>query len=175
MSELQRQEPESSKSEGAARKHARRGGPVGDLVSMRMITFFNVLRRSGILTQKRQFGLSEVEWRIITQVSPHAPLSLNGLAELTLQDRGQLSRAVKALVERGLLIRERKPGGPEIEIDLSEEGRELYARMVERAIERDRRLTRNIPEEDLAALWRIMDRMIDEAEEMLQEELQFGS
>jgi DNA-binding MarR family transcriptional regulator len=140
-----------------------------------MITFFGLLRRSGILAQRRQFQLSELEWRIMTQVGEYAPLSLNGLSELTLQDRGQLSRAVKGMVGRGLLERERKSGGPEIEIKLSPEGRALYDSMVKRAIERDRRLTSGLSQEEIQMLWRTTDRMMDKAEELMEEERRLGS
>ena len=156
-------------------RYGRRPGPLGELLTMRMITFFGLLRRSGIMAQRRQFDLSEIEWRIMTQVGERAPLSLNGLAEATLQDRGQLSRAVKGMVERGLLTRQRKPGGPEVEIGLSEDGRALYAAMVERAIERDRRLTSDISPEDREALWRITDVMIAKAEELMNEERKLAS
>lgn len=159
----------------AFRSVRERTGPLGELVTMRMIGFFNLLRKSGILAQRRQFGLSEIEWRIMTHVGEHAPLSLNGLSDLTLQDRGQLSRAVKGMVERGLLTRERKPGGPEIEIELSKQGRALYSGMVERAIERDRQLTSDIPKEDLETLWRVTDMMIVKAEELMEEERRLGS
>jgi DNA-binding MarR family transcriptional regulator len=152
-----------------------RTGPLGELVTMRMIGFFSLLRKSGVLAQRRQFGLSEIEWRIMTQVGEHAPLSLNRLSERTLQDRGQLSRAVKGMVENGLLTRERKPGGPEVEIELSKKGRALYASMVERAIERDRRLTSDISKEDLETLWRVTDMMILKAEELMEEERRLAS
>lgn len=103
----------------------------------------------------------------MAQVGEFAPLSLNGLAELLLLDRGQLSRTVKGMVERGLLSRERKPGGPEIEIDLTKEGRELHARMVERAVERDRVLVEGIPEKDLQTFRRVIDTMIARAEAIM--------
>src|SRR6185312_6070923 len=74
-------------------------GDIYDLVSMRMIRLFVMLRKSGVLAHRRHFGLSETEWRIMTQLGARAPLSLNGLADVMLQDRGQLSRAVKAMVE----------------------------------------------------------------------------
>jgi DNA-binding MarR family transcriptional regulator len=147
-----------------------RTSPLEELATMRMIGLFNILRRSGILTSRREFGMSEIEWRIMTQVGRHAPLTLNRLSELTLQDRGQLSRAVKGMVERGMLTRERKPGGPEVEIGLSDEGSTLYARMVERAIERDRRLTGGISRDDLETLRRVLALMHVEAEELLEEE-----
>ena len=154
-----------------------RGRPDLDygLVSMRMIRLFVVLRRSGILAQRRQFGLSETEWRIMTQLGENAPLSLNGLAEAMVQDRGQLSRAVKAMVERGLLTRERKPGGPEIEIDLSGEGRKVYDQMVDWVHVRDRLLTRDIPAEDAAVVWRVLGTMREQAQAMLEEEQRLGS
>lgn len=154
------------------RSPTERSGPLGQLVTMRMIILFGLLRRSGVLAQRRQFDLSETEWRIMVQVGEFAPLSLNGLAELLLQDRGQLSRAVKAMVERGLLSRERKPGGPEIEIDLTPQGREVYGRMVERVVERDRRLIDGIPPEDIKVLWRVIDTMVGRADQMMEEERQ---
>lgn len=137
---------------------------------MRMIILFGLMRRSGAITQRHQFNLSETEWRIMAQVGEFAPLSLNGLAELLLLDRGQLSRTVKGMVARGLLSRERKPGGPEIEIDLTREGRELHSRMVDRAVERDRILIEGIPEDDLNTLRRVIDTMIARAEAMMDAE-----
>jgi DNA-binding MarR family transcriptional regulator len=157
---------------GAAAKPEAR--TIYGLVSMRMIRLFVMLRKSGILAQRRQFGLSETEWRIMTQLGEAAPLSLNGLADAMLQDRGQLSRAVKSMVERGLLTRERKPGGPEIEIDLSGEGTALYARMVDWVYERDRVLVEDIPAEDLAQVWQVLTTMMGRAQAMLDEEQRLG-
>ena len=150
------------------------GGGIYGLVSMRMIRLFVMLRKSGILAQRRQFGLSETEWRIMTQLGETASLSLNGLADAMLQDRGQLSRAVKSMVERGLLTRERKPGGPEVEIDLSDEGRAIYARMVEWVHERDKALTAGIPPENVATVWRVLGEMMEHAQAMVDEEQRLG-
>jgi DNA-binding MarR family transcriptional regulator len=144
------------------------------LVSMRMIRLFVMLRKSGIMAQRRQFDLSETEWRIMTQLGEAAPLSLNGLADAMLQDRGQLSRAVKSMVERGLLTRERKPGGPEIEIGLSPRGRTIYDSMVEWVHERDRALTEGIPSEDVATVWRVLGQMMERAQDMVDEEQRLG-
>ena len=152
---------------------AREGG-IDELVSMRMIRLFVTLRRAGVLAQRRLFGLSETEWRIMTQLGETAPLSLNSLAEAMVQDRGQLSRAVKSMVERGLLTRERKPGGPEIEIALSTGGRTIYDRMVDWVHERDRRLTSGAPQEDVAVVRQVLGAMREQAQAMLDEEQQLG-
>ncbi len=144
------------------------GSPLGGLVSMRMVVLFNLMRRSTVVTQRRDFNLSEIEWRIMTQIREVAPLSLNGLAVSLAQDRGQLSRAVKAMVERGLLARTRKPGGPEIEISLTAAGKVLRGRMTERAIERDAFLTAGIDEKDKEAMRRGIETMIGRADELLE-------
>lgn len=145
-------------------------GVLDSLVTIRMIRLFILLRRGGVLAQRRRFDLSEVEWRIMTNLGDSAPLSLNGLAELLMQDRGQLSRAVKAMVARGLLTRARKRGGPEIEIEMSDEGRALHARMVDWVADRDARLTEGLDRADIAALWRTTDAMVARAQELLEEE-----
>ena len=152
------------------RNSAQRSAPLRGLLTMKMIILFGLLRRSGALAQRRLFDLSELEWRIVTQVAAFGPVSLNGLAELLVQDRGQLSRVVKAMVARGLLTRERKPGGPGIVIDLSEQGEGLYGQMVAWALERDEALTGGIPPDEVATLRRTLDRMTEKARTLLAQE-----
>lgn len=147
---------------------------LGGLVTMRMVAIFSLLRRTEILAHRRLFGLSEIEWHIITLAGELAPFSLNQLAALTMKDEGQLSRAVKKMTARGLMTRKRKPGGPEIEIELSKDGRAVYETMVKRAISRDHWLTADIAAEDLAALWRITDIMNRKARELLEEQRGLG-
>ncbi|WP_305097318.1 MarR family winged helix-turn-helix transcriptional regulator [Croceibacterium aestuarii] len=154
---------------------AKRNAELRGLVSMRMIRLFVLLRRTGVLAQKRLFELSEIEWRIMVQLGDTAPLSLNGLADALVQDRGQLSRAVKGMVSRGLLRRERKPGGPEIEIELSDEGATLHAQMVRWAAQRDTALTGGIDQGDLDTVLRVTETMIGRAQAMLEKEQQAGA
>ena len=144
--------------------------PYTGLVTIRMIRLFVILRRGTLLSLRSLFGLSEIEWRIMVQVGDTDQLSLNGLAEAMLQDRGQLSRAVKAMVARGLLTRERKPGGPEICIGLSDLGRKLHSDMIDFVVRRDKRMTADIDPDDLAALWRVIEIMTQRSHEMLEEE-----
>ncbi|AKH44324.1 DNA-binding MarR family transcriptional regulator [Altererythrobacter atlanticus] len=170
MGQARTGEQESEVSAREKPRPSRRTGPLARLVSMRMVVLFNLMRRSNLLTQRRLLGLAEIEWRIVAYLGEFAPLSLNGLAEMLLQDRGQLSRTVKSMVKRGLLTRERKPGGPEIEIDLSAEGQALHQKMIERAMEWDRRLTEGLDPADLETVRRALDHMIGRAETIMEEE-----
>jgi DNA-binding MarR family transcriptional regulator len=141
------------------------------LVSMHMVALFIRMRRSTVLTQRRAFGLSATEWLIMTTMDERRPLSLNAIAERLVQDRGQLSRAVKAMVSRGLLTRVRKPGGPEVEIDLSPDGQVMRARILEMALERDQFLTQGIDLADLEAARRVIAQMTQRADVLLEQAL----
>jgi len=144
--------------------------PMRSLLTIRIIGLLDLLRRSGTLANRREFALSGIEWRIMAQVGEHAPLSLNKLAELLGLDRGQLSRAVKAMVERGLLDRKRTPGGPAIVISLTEEGKALHSRMVDLAVARNQFLVGNIPSEEIEQFARLLDELTRNAQLLLQRE-----
>ena len=140
------------------------------MLSMRIVHLFLSLRRTSSVMQPKALVLSRLEWRVMTQLDGTKPHSLSALADRLMLDRGQLSRAVKDMVERGLLTRGRKPGGPEIEIDLSSEGLEIRSAMIDRAGDRDRYLTEGLDPEDQAAAFRVIEHMIVRAG-MLPEEL----
>lgn len=148
----------------------RPSGSLMHLLSMQMIVLQLLLRRSGTLAQQRLFELSEVQWRILTYLGYMAPLSLTGLADGLLQDRGQVSRAVKELVKRGLVSQKRKPGGPEQEINLSAAGLVMHAKLVEGVIARDQALTEGFDTKELEAVGRVVEVMITRARAMLAAE-----
>lgn len=149
--------------------------PLRGLLTIRIIGLLDLLRRSGTLANRREFNLSGVEWRIMAQVgSARAPLSLNDLAEQMGLDRGQLSRAVKAMVERGLLHRRRRPGGPAIMISLTEEGAALHVRMTELAAQRNQFLVGDVPEEEIERVARVLEVITRKAQLLLQREREIG-
>lgn len=136
---------------------------LGGMLSMRIVRLFLLLRRSNATTQPHEPALSRLEWRVMTQLDGLRPLSLTQLAERLLLDRGQLSRTVKGMVERDLLTRSRKPGGPEIEIDLTRQGLGLRSAMIDQAGERDRFLIEGLDPADLAVAFKVVEHMIARA------------
>ena len=154
---------------------SKRDGHLPGLMTIRIIDLLEVLRRSGTMANKREFGLSGIEWRIMSVVGGHAPLSLNDLSELLGLDTGQVSRAVKVLVARGLLDRSRKPGGPSIVITLSAEGEQLHERMVELAVKRNAALVKGIPAEEIERFAKVLDTVKAHALALLDIERSYGS
>lgn len=144
------------------------------LLTIRIVSLLDLLRRSGALANRREFGLSDVEWRIMAQVGEHQPLSLNGLSDLSSLDRGQLSRAVTTMVQRGLLDRRRKPGGPAVAITLTEEGTALYGRMIDLAAARNTFLVGDLPIEEVERLSGVLVRLRERAVILLERERSHG-
>lgn len=149
--------------------------PMRGVFTFRIISLLDLLRRSGTLAHRRSFDLSGIEWRIMSQVGDHEPLSLNDLADLLNLDRGQVSRAVKAMKERGLLSSRRRPGGPAIDITLSDEGKALHGRMVALAIERNEFLVGDIPDDEIARVSEVLDRVKQKAQILLDRERAAGA
>jgi DNA-binding MarR family transcriptional regulator len=75
-----------------------------------------------------RFGLSVPQWRILVILSEGTSLSQKGLIERTAMDKVTISRAVAALVTRGLLMRNESEGDRRISaLCLSKAGKEIVS------------------------------------------------
>ena len=146
-----------------------RAARVGDrLVSNRLLSLATLLRRSANLLYRRELGLSEVEWRILVMVGDHAPLTLGALVEILGLDKGQLSRAVTALVKRRILVRAADPqDSREVRIALTPRGQEAFETAIVLALERNRKLVAGLERSDVAALLATLDRLLLNAKAVL--------
>ena len=154
--------------EGVRRRNALRG-----LLTVRISSLSELLRRSSTLANRRAFGLSWIEWRVMSQAGDQE-LSLGDLSDLLNLDAGQVSRAVKGLAERGLLSRTRRPGGPSVVIAPTEAGKHVHAGMVDQATARTEFLLADIPSEEVAQLARLLDVLRDRAQLLLDRERAIG-
>jgi DNA-binding MarR family transcriptional regulator len=66
--------------------------------------------RSGALAYKRSTGLSNFEAWVLNEISMNPPISWAELAAALQRDHSQAGRTVRALIDRGLVVREGKPG-----------------------------------------------------------------
>jgi DNA-binding MarR family transcriptional regulator len=156
------------KSERANKLEKVRSG--GRLMSARLITLVTQIRRTAALTYRRELGLSELDWRVLSQIGEHAPLSLNALADIIGLDRGQLSRGVTRLVAAGLATRTARRGGPGILIGLTPAGEDLFLRLMALALERNAAFTRGIGAQELATFSAVLDKMTANARALLAAE-----
>jgi DNA-binding MarR family transcriptional regulator len=140
------------------------------LETPRLFKVIGLIRRSAAPSIKRELGLSDFEWRIMSQVGDRAPMSLNELALVTGHDKGQLSRGVKRLVEAGILVRQSRRGERGVFISPTEAGKALFDRLAEQAVRRNQQLIRGLSAEELKVLSRVIETMEANALELLARE-----
>ena len=127
------------------------------LETPRLFKLMSLIRRCAAPGIRSELGLSDFEWRIMSQVGDRAPMSLNELAIVTSHDKGQLSRGVKRLVEAGLLVREGRRGERGVFISPTRAGRGLFDRLARQAVERNTQLIQGLTSEELKVLSRVID------------------
>ena len=90
-------------------------------------------RRPVVRLCEAEFGITRREWRMLAQLADSEGMASSALAERAALDRAQTSRAVSALVQKGLVARTPRPGNRrEVLLHLTERGRALYAALLPR-------------------------------------------
>ena len=129
------------------------------LQAPRLFKLLSLIRRSAQPGARRELGLSDFEWRVMSQVGDRAPMSLNELAAVSTHDKGQLSRGVKRLVEAGLLVRETRRGERGVFISPTEDGKKVFEQLVDLAFRQNDTLIEGLTPEELKAFAVILDKI----------------
>lgn len=96
------------------------------------------------------FGLTIPEWRVIAVVAESTGVTQAAIGQKTRMDKVTVSRAAIALVDRGLLIREKHPEDRRAhQLALNDAGRELYRAVAPKALELERMIFAQIDADEL--------------------------
>jgi DNA-binding MarR family transcriptional regulator len=138
------------------------------LIHARLLTLLILIRVSAELGYRRQLGLVELHRRLLGLIGNHGPLTSVELVALSGQEKAQISRAIKALCERGLIERPslRAPMG------LSDSGRTAFEAIVSVAHDRNASLTAGIDRRRLARFIAVTGRLTERAALLLAGERQ---
>ncbi len=147
----------------ADQPHRRLQGP-------RLFKLLSLIRRSGAPDARRELGLSDFEWRVMSQVGDRAPMSLNELAAVSTHDKGQLSRGVKRLVEAGLLVRETRKGERGVFISPTGAGKKVFEQLVALAFRRNDTLIEGLTSDELTVFGSVLDKLEANATAMWAEQ-----
>ncbi len=150
--------------------------PVTAMLSSRLMVLANFLRRSAVLRYHRIAGLSLVEAGLIAALGRHPPMTVAQLAASVGMDKGQISRALSGLVQRKLIAKVvNARDSREVLVSLTKAGLSTHDRIVEGAIERQRRLLDGMDAGRAQRLMRDIDRLTAKATAMFEEERGLGS
>jgi DNA-binding MarR family transcriptional regulator len=128
----------------------------------------NRVSRAFAAHYEQEFSISIPEWRAIAVLGAFAPLSSNEICDRTAMDKAKVSRAIAALLKRGLIAREAHATDQRlIQLTLSRAGRKIYEAIIPRARSIEAEVTKGLSKVDIAHLHRVLDRIgarLDEIE-----------
>lgn len=142
----------------------RYGSPIrciSEAMSFRVSRFAAINEHLGSKHFRDEFGLSLSEWRVLGLVEESDPATTSSVRDTLLMDRGLLSRVVKALRTRGLLLSQTSATDKrQTELFLTVEGRELHQACMKFTKERNREMASALTPVEQAEFQRILDVLI---------------
>lgn len=117
---------------------------------------------SGLIARayEDRFGLTVPQWRVICVLAEDGRLTQVQIVARTVMDKVTVSRAAQGLSKRRLVTRaENKADGRSHVLDLTPEGRRLYAEIAPLAMAYEAALIAGLSPEDVALLKRLLGRL----------------
>lgn len=138
-----------------------------------LLTLSAYFSRSGALAFKRRTGLSNFEAWVLNEIGRAAPVDWPTLTAALQRDHSQAGRTVNALMERGLIAREGRPGRRHGRFYPTTEGQRLFDVIQETSIERSGFLMAPLGDEQRSRFLATFDKLRRNAEAQLERERAF--
>ena len=139
-----------------------------------MLTLSAYFSRSGALAFKRLTGLSSFEAFVLSEIGLNPPIDWGTLVAALARDHSQAGRTVTALMERGLVEREGKPGRRHGRFFPTEEGARLFEVIHEAGRQRSAFLLAPLAAEQRARFLATFDKVRRNATSQLDRERAFA-
>lgn len=140
-------------------------GPVLDLAAYvpALITFVsNKLSRGASALYRRHFGVGIIEWRILALLAVEPAIPAARICQVIGLDKGPVSRSLALLERRGLVdVRPDEADTRRRPVSLTPAGRALHDRIIQVALERERRLLACLTAEQRATLVEVLNLLHD--------------
>jgi DNA-binding MarR family transcriptional regulator len=121
------------------------------------------------------FGLRIPEWRVMAVLGDSGAMTQRDLTSATVMDKVAVNRACKELEDRGLATRTANAkDGRSHHLELSAEGRAMYARIMPLAVEIETRLFEDFSDEERQAFGLLLAKVRDAAGDFDPERLEGG-
>jgi len=137
-----------------------------DYATVRLVLLADVIARAASETFESGFGVKNTELRILVQLSGKDALAVNEIARRTRVDKAWISRSIRAMERRGLVLRARHPTDTRASlVSLSAKGRKLIEELAPVAKARNDRLLQGL---DRAEVNRLQDALLARADDLLR-------
>lgn len=141
-----------------------------DALSFRIARLAAINERMAGQIFRSEFGISLNEWRVIGITGALQPVTFSAVRELLYFDKGQLSRVIRSLSDRGLIISETSPSDArQIELRLSEDGEAIHREALEFTAKRNAIMADVLTTEERSEFRRLLDKLVTHNAEKLEE------
>lgn len=121
----------------------------------------NAWSRNTSAVYRREFGLSLLDWRIISMLNIEPGITASRICDVIRLDKAAVSRALRQLMDKDLLEIEQASTDPRKRLWwLSEAGQKVHEAMLATALSFESELVSGIPARDLDTFLRVMRRML---------------
>lgn len=129
------------------------------LLSFRLMALLSKIR-GGLIDDLKAYGVAEREWRVLALVANYEPITASELIAVRPLDKASVSRAVASLVERKLIVAISHPtDGRARTLQLTKQGRALYATLAPVSIARNEKLLAVLPPAEREQLFATFDKL----------------
>jgi DNA-binding MarR family transcriptional regulator len=133
---------------------------IRDLLTFRIAMLAAANDRMGQSWLKGDFGLRVLEWRVLGLTVALEPVRFGAIARRLRLDKGQLSRLVKALVQRGLVSTRTDDKDQRIlRLTATSAGQALHDRVLSKALARNELIASALNAEEVATLFALLDKL----------------
>jgi DNA-binding MarR family transcriptional regulator len=168
-------------------------GEWGERLRFHDFPAFHLMSLAGLAKHAMAFkclepwNLSMPEWRLLSTVAEHSPLRLSRIAQLTVMDKAQVSRALRAAQEKGLVdtclqqasdrtpAADARPASARLQVLLTAAGRAIYDKVMPLVQREQMLLIELMTHEERRVLLTITQRLFAALREELQEQPGAGS
>lgn len=143
---------------------------IADALTFKIARFAALNERAGSLRFKEAHDISLNQWRILGLTAALGPVSTRQVRDVLYMDRGQFSRVVKQLVERGLIETSAMPSNASAhELRVTAAGKALHDKLIRFTAERNEAVVSILTPDECAKFLEMLDRINSHNEALLKE------
>ncbi len=138
-------------------------GAITDLLTFRLFRLVALVERAGTRWGERpEFNFSINEWRVLALAQAMGPVRTGHVAWTLVMDKGQLSRVVKSLIDKGYLSS--RPDADDARatlLETTDAGRAMHAKALDFLAARNEQIVEPLSREECSVLAELLTRLLD--------------
>lgn len=143
---------------------------ITDALSFKLARLNAINERAGSYYFKAYHDITLNQWRILGLIAAMQPVRSREVRDRLYMDKGQFSRVVKQLTERGLIVATpASSNASAIKLRLTEAGSKLHAVLIRFTAERNARTASVLTPKECQTFLRLLDKVGDHAHALLMQ------